>query len=392
MLDAANIIAEAENRVGTRDSDPPAIRHNLDHLIESINNDQTLPERGEALSRTGLVDRTADRLEAQRWLRDYPEIAAEEIVDPIFLTGLPRSGTTFFQYLFDRDERFRLIRSWEAITPLPPPGFDAASVERRKAEEGERRRRARPDVKGFDAMHLMDADGPEECHALMEHSYGAVGFHNLYNVPSYFAYLKTEMDFVPVYRVHKRQLQLLQWRTPRPRWALKYPGHVLAMDAILQVHPSARFVMTHRDPVQTLASLCKLTTALRGARYEQDYDVKLVGRQMLDFVRFHIDRIMQFTSGPETDRITHVDYYRLLNNPSLVMSEVHASLGVDSPHQVREAVAQWHRDNPKGARGSNPYALEQFGLEPDFVAEQFGDYMQRFDIPREKDELAQTSA
>ena len=200
--------------------------------------------------------------------------------------------------------------------------------------------------------------------------------------------LKNEMDFTQVYRVHKRQLQLLQWRMPRPRWALKYPGHVLAMDSILEVHPTARFVMTHRDPVQTLASLCKLTVALRSARYEEAHDPLLVGQQLLEFVQLHIDRIMAFEQKENADRVVHVDYYRLLNNPSVVMTEVHRGLEIDSPQQVRQAVADWHRDNPKGARGSNPYTLEQYGLEPDAVAEQFRDYMQHFNIPREHVGLA----
>lgn len=390
MLDSAQIMAEAEARVGIRDADPPAIRCNLDRLVDSINTDQLLPPAGEAISRKALTDRMADRLEAQKWLHHYPEIAEEPIIDPVFLTGLPRSGTTFFQYLFDRDARFRLIRTWEAIAPSPPPGFDPASVARRKAEEGERRRQSIPAVKGFEAVHLHDADGPEECHAFMEHACAAAGFQNLFNVPSYFAYLKQSLDFTAAYRVHKRQLQLLQWRLPTPRWALKYPAHVLAMDNIVEVHPGARFVMTHRDPVQTLASLCKLTVMLRGARYETAPDPHLVGTQLLDFVQFHIERILHFTSGPQAHRITHVDYYRLLDDPALVMAEVHEDLGIDSPPSVRQAVADWHRANPKGARGANPYTLEQYGLHPDAVAERFSRYMQQFDIPREREGLGRT--
>ena len=218
----------------------------------------------------------------------------EVISQPVFLTGLPRSGTTFFQYLFDRDTRFRLIRTWEGISPSPPPGYDAESVRRRKAEEGERRRQTRPPIPGFEALHLIDADGPEECHAFMEHSYAAAGLYNLFNVPSYFDYLMTSLDLTAAYRIHRRQLQLLQWRMPQPRWALKYPNHVIAMDSILEVHPDARFVMTHRDPVQTLASIAKMSFTLRGVRYDTPIDPKVVGRQMLDFVQRHIDRIMAF--------------------------------------------------------------------------------------------------
>jgi Sulfotransferase family len=390
MLNAAAIITEAETRVGVADTDTPQLQRNLAQLVASINADAGLPPWGEAITHKALVDRTADRLEGLGWLRDYPEIANETIAEPVFLTGLPRSGTTFFQYLFDRDARFRMIRTWEGISPSPPPGFDHESVVRRKAEEGELRRRTRPPIEGFEALHLVDADGPEECHAFMEHSYAAAGLHNLLNVPSYFDYLRTSLDFIAAYRTHKRQLQLLQWRTPRPRWALKYPNHVLAMDEILDVYPDARFVMTHRDPVQTLASISKMTFALRSVRHDAPVDRHLVGRQMLDFVQCHIDRIMTFADGPGADRVTHVDYYRLLDRPATVMAEVHAALGIDSPEAVRAAVVDWHRRNPQGARGANPYALEQFGLDADAVAEQFGEYARRFGIPREQAGLART--
>jgi hypothetical protein len=391
MLDAARIVSEAEARVGTEDSEA-ALKVNLDQLVSSLNADARLPPRGEASAHKVLVDRTADRLEGLKWLHDHPEIGNEAITEPVFLTGLPRSGTTFFQYLFDRDERFRLIRTWEAISPSPPPGYDAESVLRRQAEESERRRQTRPPIAGFEALHLVDADGPEECHAFLEHSYAAAGLYNLFNVPSFFDYLTTSLDFTAAYRTHKRQLQLLQWRMPRPRWALKYPNHVLAPDAILTVYPDARFVMTHRDPVQTLASIAKMTFTLRGVRYDAPIDPKLVGRQMLDFVQRHIDRIMAFCNSAQGNRVTHVDYYRLVDNPAAVMDDVHAALSIDTPPAVREAVADWHRRNPKGARGSNPYTLESYGLDADTVAEQFGDYMRRFDIPREQEGLKRSAA
>jgi hypothetical protein len=386
MLDAASIVAEAEARAGIADSEP-TLRANLDRLVASLNDEARLPPRGEASARKSLVDRTADRLEGLKWLRDHPQIGNEVIAQPVFLTGLPRSGTTFFQYLFDRDSRFRLIRTWEGISPSPPPGYDVESVIRRKAEEGERRRQSRPQIAGFEALHLIDADGPEECHAFMEHSYAAAGFYNLFDVPSFFDYLMTSLDLTAAYRTHRRQLQLLQWRMPQPRWALKYPNHVIAMNNILEVYPDARFVMTHRDPVQTLASIAKMSFTLRGVRYDTPIDPKIVGRQMLDFVQRHIDRIMSFCGSSQGSRVTHVDYYRLVDNPAAVMADVHAGLGIDTPPAVRKAVDDWHRSNPKGARGSNPYALETYGLNADAVAEQFSDYMRRFDIPREQEGL-----
>ena len=197
----------------------------------------------------------------------------------------------------------------------------------------------------------------------------------------------SSLDLAATYRAHKRQLQLLQWRTPLPRWALKYPNHVVALPEILGVYPDARFVMTHRDPVQTLASIAKMSATLRSTRYEQPVDPTVVGAQMLNFVQRHIDRIMSFCEGADQGKVVHVDYYRLVDNPAAVMKDVHAALGIATPEAVRDAVSAWHRRNPKNARGANSYDLATYGLEDRAVAAQFADYMRRFDIPRERDGL-----
>jgi hypothetical protein len=302
--------------------------------------------------------------------------------------GLPRSGTTYFQYLFDRDPRFRLIRTWESLSPSPPPGADPQSAERRKREWAELRRREHPPVEGFDALHLIDEDGSDECHAFLEQSFGAAGLNNLYRAPSYFDYILDELDLVETYRIHRRQLQLLQWKSaPRP-WALKYPNHVLAMNEILAVYPDARFVMTHRDPVQTLASISKMTSKLRARGAAAPLDFAEIGRDMLHFVQRHIDRIMAFDRTEAGRRVVHVDYYALAEDPVSALRKIHAALGIDSPQHVCDAVAAWRRENPKNARGRNDYELAQFGLEEGPVAEQFSPYMRRFEIPREQEGLA----
>jgi hypothetical protein len=386
MLNAAAIMAEAEQQVGIADSDPK-VCSNLARLVEELARTGGLSPEGEALTHRLFVMDQVNRLEGLRWLRDYPEIADEVIEAPVFLMGLPRSGTTYFQYLFDRDPRFRLIRTWESMSPNPPPGFDAASVKQRRSEWAARRAQ-QPTFEGFEALHLYDQDGSDECHAFLQQSYGAAGLHNLFRVPGYFDYLMDELDMAESYRVHKRQLQLLQWRSVAKPWALKYPNHVIAMDAILEIYPDARFVMTHRDPVQTLASIAKMTFNLRGMRTGAPVDPHEVGRDMRHFIQRHIERIMEFDRGPLGHKVVHVDYYALIADPVMEMRRIHAGIGIATPDAIAQSVGDWHRDNPKNARGRNDYTIEQCGLNGEEVAEQFGEYMQRFSIPREHDGLA----
>jgi hypothetical protein len=389
MLNAAAIIATAEAQVGIADSDPTASA-NLERLVASLNAGGGLSTEGEAATAKLFTMDTVNRLEGIKWVRDYPEIADEPITAPVFLMGLPRSGTTYFQYLFDRDSRFRLIRTWQSTMPNPPPGFDPASVATRRAAWIEARK-ALPIFEGFDALHLYDEDGSDECHAFLQQSHGAAGLHNLFRLPDFFDYLMDGLDLAETYRVHKRQLQLLQWRSERKPWALKYPNHVIAMNEILEVYPDARFVMTHRDPVQALASISKMTFSLRSMRYAGPVDPAEVGRDMLHFIQRHIDRIMEFDRSGQGGRVVHVDYYSLIDDPVGEMRRIHAGIGIDTPDDIAAAVGAWHRANPKNARGRNDYTLEQWGLDDAATAEQFGDYMRRFDIPREREGLARTA-
>ena len=386
MLNTASIIAEAEAKAGISDTETN-IRRNLERLLASARESFPMSAAGEDKLRAMLLMDAVNRLESLKWVRAYPEIADEPIEAPVFLMGLPRSGTTYFQYLFDRDPRFRLIRTWESVMPAPPPGLDAASVARRRAAWVELQKNRRH-AEGFEAMHLYDEDGSDECHAFLEQSYGAAGLHNLLRVPAYFDWLLDGCDLVETYRIHKRQLQCLQWRGTRKPWALKYPNHVIAMNEMLRVYPDARFVMTHRDPAQVVASIAKMSFKLRAMRAAGKVDKREAGRDMLHFIARHIHRIMAFDAGPQGGRVIHVDYYALVANPVREMRAIHEGLGIGTPDEVASGVAAWHAANPKAARGRNEYTLEEYGLDAAAIRTRFGDYVRRFGIPAEADGLA----
>jgi hypothetical protein len=357
--------------------------HNLAVAVDSANEEAALSPQGVETVREELVFGVANRLQTDRWMAQYPEVADEVIERPLFLTGLPRSGTTYFQYLFDNDPAMRLLRTWETARPAPAPVLTEEERAKRIGladEDGEKLRAAVP---GFDAMHLNDTDGPDECHKFLQQTMAAIGVLNCQNVPGHYRALLEEFDLDATYRVHKRQLQLLQWQAPRRRWALKYPNHLIAMDNIVRIYPDATFVMTHRDPVQTLASLCKLTLVIRQSRSDH-VDPLLVGQQIKAFVRVHFERMMASRRDPAmARRIIDVDYYRLVASPDVVMAEIYEQLGTEIPGAVRKAVADWKTANPPGKRGAHRYSLENFGLDVDEVAEEYGAYFTAFDVRRE---------
>jgi hypothetical protein len=389
-IDPDLIRRKAEASAGVEDSEAGLFDRNLDVLVESLNREGDLSEKGAAMVSATLTRSLANRLSSLKWTAAHPEILQEPIDRPLYLTGLPRSGTTYLEHLFDCDPDLRLPRTWEATEPCPPPAVDPEAVNRRIQEAYAQAEALRARVQNADAIHLRDPEGPDECHAFLAQTFSAVGFQNVMNVPAYTDYLFRELDLQAAYRVHRRQLQILQWRSPRRRWAVKYPNHVIALPQILSVYPDALFIMTHRDPVQTLASLCRLTASYR-APYMRRVNLSEVGPQMLDFVSRHMDRLMAFTDTPEgRARVVSVDYYALVSDPANALAKAYRQIGVEMPKEVRQEISAWRQSNPKGKRGAHVYALEDYGLDEDEVAERFSAYRRRFDVPREAEALAET--
>jgi hypothetical protein len=321
------------------------------------------------------------RIEVSHWCETEPAITRQPIERPVFLTGLPRSGTTYFQYLFDREPSMRMMRTWEGDAPCPPPAADPASAALRLAQCAEQhRQRRKRDGGASDSFHLSDPEGPQECVMIMDQTFGNAGNYWTFRVPTYFDRVLNTIDLAACYAHHKRVLQTLQWQAPPPRWALKWPCHLLALDDILQVYPDAAMVVTHRDPVAVLASNCSYATFLRGM-FSDEVDKAEVGRQMKDLVGRHIRALVDFDiNRAEGVSIAHVDYGQVVAYPEAAMAGVYRALDLELTPAVRQSITQWRVENPPGKRGVHAYDLSDYGLDAREVADEFAFYIERFDL------------
>jgi len=141
-------------------------------------------------------------------------------------------------------------------------------------------------------------------------------------------------------------------------------------------------VVTHRDPLQTLASLCALTEQYRAARYDTT-DRPALGSEMLHFVTAHIERFMAYRGTVSDGGIIDVDYYRLVADPVATVADIYDLTGMTMPDTVRGRLAFWTKANPKGRRGRHDYRLADYGLDAEQVSTVFADYRQRFGVNQE---------
>lgn len=382
----SDVLAQAGAMTSVEDPRPDHFADNLAVVLRCMHEEAALTPEGLAASVGQLAGAARNRIEVDRYLAEHPEVRDGAIDAPIFMTGLPRSGTTYFQYLFDQNPALRMLRTWEGDHPVPPPAVDPDSARERRALSEETRARIREATGGkLDGVHLSDVDGPQECLAILDQTFINPGLLWTTSMAGYLRYLREDADLRAAYEHHADVLRLLQHKAPPRRWALKWPCHLLALDAIVAVHPGARFVVTHRDPVQALASNCSLARLLRTGQSPHAAPER-IGQDMLDLVRSHIDGLVAFDQAQEAaghSPFVHVDYYRLVEEPERVMPDVFAAVDLEWTGDVEDAIHRWRAENPKGRRGTHEYSLEEYGLDRDVVAAAFATYTERFAIPSE---------
>ena len=360
---------------------PDLFMGNLTALVGALNAEGQLNDAGVAAITWMLSSALEKRIEVMHWWEREPLIREQPVERPVFLAGLPRSGTTYFQYLFDREPTLRMMRTWEGDSPCPPPAVDPASAAERRARCTEQHRQRREADGGASAkFHLSDPDGPQECVAIMDQTFGNAGNYWTFRVPTYLDQVCNTFDLAECYAHHKRVLQVLQWQAPPMRWALKWPVHLLALDELVGVYPDASLVVSHRDPIALLASNCSYAAFLR-AKFSDHVDLHELGQQMKDLIGRHIRALVDFDVRRGSGvTIAHVDYSHIVDDPEAAMVDVYRALDLELTPAVRQSIATWRTENPPGKRGVHSYDLSDYGLDAGAVAEEFAFYTERYDL------------
>ena len=246
----------ARRSAGLTDFGDPAIEFRLEILIKSIEREADLHPLGRLLAWIHLRDLLKTRLLLEDTWRKCPGFDTEAIQRPIFITGMPRSGSTFLHELMAQDTANRAPLVWEIMSPLPTCARHRIW---RTAACLWFFRQITPQA---DSVHPIRATKPHECVAIHSYTMLSREFETTFRVPAYEAYLNT-VGFDAAYAWEKRFLQYLQWRQPKRRWVLKAPDHMFNMEALLRVFPDASVIQTHRNPLEVIESSSQLTDVVQ---------------------------------------------------------------------------------------------------------------------------------
>ena len=121
-LDVDGVLRTASERAGGLDDlgDGPFVE-GLSRFVDSLAAEGQLNDIGRIISNERMLLHTVNRLGYVDDRKNFPEIAAQEIVKPVFIIGMPRTGTTILHDILACDPRSRAPLTWEVMFPSPPP-------------------------------------------------------------------------------------------------------------------------------------------------------------------------------------------------------------------------------------------------------------------------------
>jgi len=381
-LDEAELLAEAQRRAGLADFGDAAFREPLRIFLEALEREAKLHYVGRTLARADVLEWLENRLQIIEWTRRHPEIAAERIAAPLFITGLPRTGTSILHELLAQDPSHRVPLAWEVRHPCPPP--DAQSFESDpRIERAERAVRFWCEiVPEYDAMHELGARVPVECIALMTPEFRCDELAGRHVVPSYATWLASA-DMQPAYRWHRRTLQLLQWHNRRERWVLKAPSHMASLTALFAIYPDARIVQTHRDPLTVIASVASILFATAWVRSDAVDPRAVRGWFTAESCAQLLQNAIRVREGGREAQFSDVVYADLMRDPIATIARVYERFGIAFSAEAESRMRSYLAAKPQGRHGAHHYEIAQSGAERDADRLRFRDYQQRYRVPSE---------
>ena len=336
------------------------------------------------MARQLLVQLLVTRLRLFELLRLHPEIADEPIESPIFIIGLPRTGTTHLHTAMSHDERLRSMPYWESLDPIPDPHAvprPEGKPDPRIARCAQGLRLVHYGMPLFPAMHEMSAEGPHEEIQLLAVEFETMFFEAGYNVPSYVEWYRSH-DQTASYRLLRTMLQAMQWLRGGRRWVLKSPQHLEQLPVLLDVFPDAVVVQTHRDPVAVTASLVTMEAYTRRMQHSS-VDLHAIGAHWSGRIEEMLRASVVDRAQAPDGRVLDVAFHEFMADQIGTIKRIEKSAGLEFDHGARRSVGRFLEDHPRGKHGTIKYDLARFGIDPKERRGAFRFYTDLFDLPLE---------
>jgi hypothetical protein len=356
----------------------------LRHLIESVEPDTTLTMMGRRGLRAVLKEARRHSREVEAAFERHPEISTVPIVRPVFVVGMPRTGTTFLQSLLSQAPGCRCLSPWELERPLPRDrsAWGTSDDPRRRAYERtlQRHRRTHGDM---DAIHPLDS--PAECWRLLLPTaicHTLFLFFGFQGYPNWAGELMRDR-IRAAYSHYRRQLQYLTWVGSSPsHWVLKAPEHAYNLPALLDIFPDACIVVLHRDPLRVVPSFCSLAWRCQSSCI-QNPEPSAIGRGALGALARCAEGLVASRETLDASRFFDLQYLDLTGDPLGSVERIYEHFNMAFPDSVRSAMSRWLLNKTQSPRPIHRYDAGDFALSSAEIDRAFAGYRAYFGVAYE---------
>jgi hypothetical protein len=382
-LSLDKLLQKAMNNTGLSDFGEEDFHRPLSLLLEDLAKEANLSLLGRIVARADLLRTLENRLGFVELMRQNPDIAEQSIERPIFVVGPPRSGTTIFHDLLVMDPDNRVPLTWETARPLPPPEASTYHSDPRIAQVQADLDRVDQLLPEFKKMHPMGAKRAQECVTMTSHDFTSMIYFVQFYVPNYDRWVM-ESDMRSALQWHRRFLQILQWKMPGKRWALKSPQHLWHLQHIHREYPDALFVQTHRDPVKIVTSMSNLAVTLHGMASDQP-DLRKVTHYYAHALAKGYNNTVAYRKSGNLPESQVIDLYFQDFKADQVgtVRRAYEHFGLALSSDTAATMQSFLDDNAADKHGKHVYSLAGTGMDETELRGLFTDYEAYFNVPQE---------
>lgn len=255
-MSVAGVLAAARAQTGLDDFGPADFEERLGRLLGEVEADANVWRSAKAQFAGFCVKAAANRLKNRDFLKRNPQIEDIVIDRPIFIVGLPRSGTTHLENLIAADRRLRYLPVYlgSEATPTPgeKPGPDGKDPRWLRSSAHWERLRTNQIM---EALHEHSPDHACGENELQMPDFSTYQWEWMGDVPGWRDYYLSH-DQTPHYGYGRTMLKAIAFQFPNQRrWILKGNQHSEQLPALTGNYPDAFIVQTHRDPLAILQSV-----------------------------------------------------------------------------------------------------------------------------------------
>ncbi|MGY4867206.1 sulfotransferase family protein [Mycolicibacterium elephantis] len=375
-LDADVLHAKAVAETGLDDFGADDYRERLDVFLAALQEIPHLHAAGVVNFHAQLLQWLKNRLLLTDLLHRHPEIHDIELVAPIVIAGLPRTGTTHLHNLLAAGPTFRTIPYWESNEPFPLPSEIGVEPDPRRVRMDAAVEFMNAVMPHFALMHEMTTDHVHEEIQLLANDFSSMLFETLAHVPRWRDYYLTH-DQTPHYEHLKTQLKALQFLRGGRRWLLKSPQHLEQLPVLNHVFPDVVMIVTHRDPVPVVLSMLAML-AYSARMHCSPVPVDDIAASWMDRLELMLGALIRDRDVIPAQRSIDVRFDDFMADEMGIAASIYELAGETISDQEQAAMLGYLDGHQRGRLGRVATSAQMFGLDEPELQARFRPYIERF--------------